>query len=71
MKTKENIPTIAIIVFSHLCNQTIKTKLQMNKMRKNHLTRHLKDEKAAKNLALEIIMQLQNLVLVMLFNLKN
>ena len=48
MKTKENISTIAIIVFSHLCNQTIKTKLQMNKMRENHLTRHLKDEKAAK-----------------------
>lgn len=71
MKTKENISTIAITVFSHLCNQTIKTKLQMNKMRENHLKRHLKDEKAAKKLALEIITQLQNLLLVMLFNLKN
>ena len=41
-------------------------------MRENHLPRHLKDEKATnKKIVLEIIMQSQNFVLVMLFDLKN
>ena len=41
-------------------------------MSENHLLQHLKNEKAVnKKTVLGIIMQLQNLVLVMLFNLSN